>query len=53
MDYEDSLVPGQIVASILRLPDVTDREEAELAMALVGDTDQRSVSGTASAAPAA
>jgi hypothetical protein len=34
LDYDDSLVPGEIVASILRLPDVTDREEAELGTAL-------------------
>ena len=30
LDYDDSLVPGQIVASVLRLPAVTDREAAEL-----------------------
>lgn len=34
LDYDDSLVPGEIVASVLRLPDVTGREEAELGMAL-------------------
>ena len=34
LDYDDSLVPGEIVASILRLPDVTGREEAELGTAL-------------------
>jgi hypothetical protein len=30
LDYDDSLVPGEIVASVLHLPSVTDREEAEL-----------------------
>jgi hypothetical protein len=34
LDYDDSLVPGEIVANILRLPDVSDREEAELGLAL-------------------
>jgi hypothetical protein len=34
LDYDDSLVPGQIVASVLRLPDVTEREDAELGTAL-------------------
>ncbi len=33
-DYDDSLVPGQIVASILHLPSVSDREEEELGLAL-------------------
>jgi hypothetical protein len=30
LDYDDSLVPGQIVASVLHLPSVTERGEAEL-----------------------
>jgi hypothetical protein len=30
LDYDDSLVPGRIVASVLHLPSVTAREEAEL-----------------------
>jgi hypothetical protein len=30
LDYDDSLVPGQIVASVLHLPSVTAREEGEL-----------------------
>jgi hypothetical protein len=30
LDYDDSLVPGQIVASVLRMPAVTTRQEAEL-----------------------
>jgi hypothetical protein len=34
LDYDDSLVPGQIVASIMHLPHVTDREEDELGLAL-------------------
>jgi hypothetical protein len=34
LDYDDSLVPGQIVASVLRLGDVGDRGDAELGMAL-------------------
>jgi hypothetical protein len=34
LDYDDSLVPGQIVASILHLPSVTEREEQELGTAL-------------------
>jgi hypothetical protein len=32
--YDDSLVPGQIVASVMHLPHVTDREERELGVAL-------------------
>ncbi len=34
LDYDDSLVPGQIVASIMHLPHVTDRQENELGLAL-------------------
>jgi hypothetical protein len=34
LDYDDSLVPGQIVATIMHLPHVTDREENELGLAL-------------------
>jgi hypothetical protein len=34
LDYDDSLVPGQIVASIMHLPHVTDSEENELGLAL-------------------
>ena len=34
LDYDDSLVPGQIVASIMHLPHVTDREENDLGLAL-------------------
>ena len=34
LDYDDSLVPGQIVASVLRLGDVSDRGDAELGAAL-------------------
>src|SRR5437868_14383693 len=34
LDYDDSLVPGQIVASIMHLPHVTAREENELGLAL-------------------
>jgi len=30
LDYDDSLVPGQIVASVMHLGKVTDREEHEL-----------------------
>ena len=30
LDYDDSLVPGQIVASIMHLPQVTAREDQEL-----------------------
>ena len=30
LDYDDSLVPGQIVASVLHLPSVTERGEQEL-----------------------
>ncbi len=33
-DYDDSLVPGTIVANILHLPNVTGREENELGLAL-------------------
>ena len=34
LDYDDSLVPGKIVASIMHLGRVTDREESELGLAL-------------------
>jgi hypothetical protein len=34
LDYDDSLVPGQIVASVMHLPHVTAREDHELGMAL-------------------
>src|SRR4051794_9980910 len=34
LDYDDSLVPGQIVASIMHLSHVTDREDQELGLAL-------------------
>ena len=34
LDYDDSLVPGQIVAGIMHLPHVTRREEHELGLAL-------------------
>ena len=34
LDYDDSLVPGQIVANILHLPHVTAREEDDLGLAL-------------------
>lgn len=30
LDYDDSLVPGRIVGSVLHLPSVTDREAAQL-----------------------
>jgi hypothetical protein len=34
LDYDDSLVPGKIVASILHLPHVTAREDQDLGLAL-------------------
>ncbi len=34
LDYDDSLVPGQIVASVMHLPHVTDREEHDLGLLL-------------------
>jgi hypothetical protein len=34
LDYDDSLVPGRIVASIMHLPQVTDREDEELGLML-------------------
>jgi hypothetical protein len=34
LDYDDSLVPGQIVASVMHLPHVTEREEHELGLIL-------------------
>ena len=34
LDYDDSIVPGQIVAGILHLHNVTPREDVELGMAL-------------------
>jgi hypothetical protein len=34
LDYDDSLVPGQIVASVMHLPHVTQREDRDLGLAL-------------------
>jgi len=34
LDYDDSLVPGQIVAGIMHLPQVTAKEDEELGLAL-------------------
>ena len=34
LDYDDSLLPGQIVASVMHLPHVTAREDRDLGMAL-------------------
>src|SRR3954447_22906103 len=34
LDYDDGLVPGQIVAGIMHLPHVTGRQEHELGLAL-------------------
>lgn len=34
LDYDDSLVPGRIVASIMHLPQVTAREDEELGLLL-------------------
>jgi hypothetical protein len=34
LDYDDSLVPGEIVANIMHLPHVTAKEENELGMGL-------------------
>ena len=34
LDYDDSLVPGQIVAGIMHLSNVTDRQEHELGLGL-------------------
>jgi hypothetical protein len=34
LDYDDSLVPGEIVASVMHLPHVTQREEHELGLLL-------------------
>jgi hypothetical protein len=34
LDYDDSLVPGQIVASVMHLPHVTQREEHDLGLIL-------------------
>ena len=34
LDYDDGLVPGQIVASIIHLPQVTNRQAHELGLAL-------------------
>lgn len=34
LDYDDSLVPGEIVAGIMHLSNVTDREANELGLAL-------------------
>src|SRR3954471_4573366 len=34
LDYDDGLVPGQIVAAVMHLPHVTDREERDLGLLL-------------------
>ena len=34
LDYDDSLVPGQIVASVMHLPNVTARGDRDLGLAL-------------------
>jgi hypothetical protein len=34
LDYDDSLVPGEIVASVMHLPHVTARDERDLGLAL-------------------
>ena len=34
LDYDDSLVPGQIVAAVMHLPHVTAREDQELGLLL-------------------
>jgi hypothetical protein len=34
LDYDDSLVPGQIVASVMHLPHVTAREDEDLGLLL-------------------
>jgi len=34
LDYDDSLVPGQIVATVMHLPHVTDREDRDLGLLL-------------------
>jgi uncharacterized membrane protein YagU involved in acid resistance len=34
LDYDDSLVPGQIVVSVLHLPHVTDRKEHDVGLLL-------------------
>lgn len=34
LDYDDSLVPGKIVLSVLHLPDMSDREDADVGLAL-------------------
>jgi hypothetical protein len=34
LDYDDSLVPGEIVAGVMHLPHVTQREEHELGLLL-------------------
>lgn len=34
LDYDDGLVPGEIVAAVMHLPHVTQRDERELGLAL-------------------
>ena len=34
LDYDDSLVPGQIVAAVMHLPHVTEREDKDLGLIL-------------------
>ncbi len=46
LDYDDSLIPGKIVASVLRLGDISERGDAELGAALNGDMGRPSVCGT-------
>ena len=48
LDYDDSLVPGQIVAGILRLPRVTGREERSWVQPCAGVMDPPSGCGSGS-----
>jgi hypothetical protein len=47
LDYDDSLVPGAIVAAVMHLPHVTDREDHELGLVLRWTTARPSACGTA------
>jgi len=55
LDYDDSLVPGEIVAGIMHLPHVTGREENELGLALRwsywGNADDGDVDPVSAARP--
>ena len=47
LDYDDSLVPGQIVATVMHLPHVTDSEDRDLGLLLRWSYGSAFVAGVA------